>query len=105
MRFSSLLFLLATATVLLVIIGFTLPALAQATACNTIDAMARGLTGPRYQEVLETIGFLQNGTRVEYYANDDTGTWTILLTVVKNNRSCVAATGQHHQHIPKGKPI
>lgn len=50
----------------------------------------------RYGETRKSAGLNQQNGMVEVFASDDTGTWTILVTM-PSGMSCLLAAGQHWQ--------
>lgn len=49
--------------------------------------------GSHYGETRQSIALAANNAVVEMFANLDTGSWTLLITVA-GQRSCIAASGQ-----------
>jgi hypothetical protein len=58
----------------------------------------------RFGETLHSLGVNQSNV-VEVYASQETGSWTILVTM-PNGKSCLLASGQlwEHDAQPLGKP-
>jgi hypothetical protein len=51
-----------------------------------------------YGETRQVIGLGANNSLVEVYASDDTGTWTITVTL-PNGMTCLVASGQSYEEV------
>lgn len=52
----------------------------------------------KYNEHQRAYGIQQNGSVMEIYANLETGSWTVLITMPA--QSCVVASGQAWEELP-----
>lgn len=77
-----------------------LPAVAAAEPqrCGEREKVIRHLES-RYGETQRSVGLQEGRGVVEIYANDDSGSWTILLTTPEGT-SCLMAAGQAWQTSP-----
>ena len=61
----------------------------------------------RFGETRQSIGLDGSGVQVEVFANEQTGTWTIILTN-PHGLSCVVSAGESferlHEELPAGDP-
>ncbi|WP_235962438.1 hypothetical protein [Jannaschia marina] len=69
-----------------------LPAGAQGASCGPRDAVVERLSG-HFGETRRGIGIGTQNRVVEVFASDDTGTWTITVTL-PDGRMCLVASGQ-----------
>lgn len=65
---------------------------AQQMVCGKRDAIIDQLKG-KYGETARVMGFSQGAGVVEVYANDESGSWTILVTN-PSGTSCLMAAGE-----------
>lgn len=71
----------------------TLPAHAQTpNSCGPRDALVERLSG-KFGETRRGIGLGNQNTIVEVFASDDTGSWTVTVTL-PDGRMCLVASGQ-----------
>ncbi|MEO0387640.1 MAG: hypothetical protein AAF281_08935 [Pseudomonadota bacterium] len=82
------------------------PAAAQQGSCGDRDAIIERL-GDRYGEARTARGLSSNNGMVEVYASEETGTWTILITL-PTGKTCLIAAGDFWEAAPgpitAGKP-
>lgn len=60
-----------------------------------------------YGETRQSIGIGARNSIMEVYANLDTGSWTVTVTLV-NGMMCLVASGQYFEHLeplPEGEPL
>lgn len=60
-----------------------------------------------YGETVQSLGLGANNGIVEVYASQETGTWTITVTL-PNGMTCLVASGQAYETVaplPKGDPV
>jgi len=91
------------------LLGLALAAL-PATAATAQDAASCGdraliveRLGERYGERRTARGLSHNNGMVEVYASEETGTWTILLTL-PSGRTCLIAAGDFWESAPEAAP-
>jgi hypothetical protein len=74
------------------------PALAQATGPSICGARAQIVAQleDRLGESVRSVGLVAPNRIVEVYASDETGTWTIAVTMA-NGRTCLMAAGQYFE--------
>lgn len=75
--------------------GISVPANAQGASCAERNLIVDRLS-TKYGETRQSAGLNQNNGMVEVFASDDTGTWTILVTM-PNGMSCLMAAGKAWQ--------
>lgn len=75
-------------------------AAAQQMGCGPTAQIMAGLEA-RFGERPVVIGAMQTGSRMTLTANDDTGTWSILLLSPDGQTACMAANGDGLQAAPK----
>ncbi|PWJ22081.1 hypothetical protein [Jannaschia seohaensis] len=85
-KMNAALIALTSATLLL----FSLPA--QAQSCGPRPLVLERLTG-QFGETRRGIGLATQDRVVEVFASDDTGTWTVTVTL-PDGRTCLIASGQ-----------
>lgn len=103
--------MIRTACAAAIAVVIAAPAFAQAVmpgpACVKRDELVKHLTG-QYQEAPAAVGIAYNGTLLEVFASKSGETWTVMLTM-PNGISCMVASGQQWQDIPRvahlGAPI
>lgn len=78
-------------------IGVTSAAFAQGSSCANRDLIVDRLSS-KYGETRQSAGLNQNNGMVEIFASDDTGTWTILVTM-PTGVSCLLAAGRDWQGV------
>lgn len=89
--------------------GFTILALAahSATAQNVRNCAPRDVVVERlaekYGESRQSVGLGANNAMVEVFAADETGTWTITVTMA-NGVTCLVASGQAYEAIADALP-
>ena len=64
----------------------------QGANCGARAAVVERLT-TKYQETRQSIGLGANNSVVEVFGNDQTGTWTITVTM-PNGMTCLVASGE-----------
>ncbi|KNG94384.1 hypothetical protein [Pseudaestuariivita atlantica] len=79
------------------------PALAQTRNCAPRDAVVDRLAD-RFGETRQSIGLGANNAVVEVFASEETGTWTITVTM-PNGISCLVASGQAFEAVAEALPI
>ncbi len=57
----------------------------------------------RYGEARRGIGMVQQGSVMEVFASDETGTWTITLTM-PDGTTCLVASGQAYETVAEALP-
>jgi len=67
-------------------------AFGEAAHCAARDEVVARL-GERYGETRHALGIAANSAVVEVYASDETGTWTILVSL-PDGTSCLVASGE-----------
>lgn len=72
-----------------------IPATAQQQQCAPYESVVTQLADG-YQEQLRTLGLAANGAVVVQFANEETGTWTILV-VSPQGIACLIASGENWQ--------
>lgn len=80
--------------------SFVVPLAAQAQGqqnCGNRELVIERLTG-KYGESRQSIGMAPKGRVVEVFASDETGTWTITVTM-PNGMTCLVASGQSYEDI------
>jgi len=70
-------------------------AYAQGASCADRTLIVERLSS-KYGETRQSAGLNQNNGMVEVFASDETGTWTILITM-PNGKSCLMAAGKAWQ--------
>lgn len=78
------------------------PAHAEITQCGAYDAVVAGL-GERYGENRRMAGLMGPSEMLEVYANDETGTWTV-ITVTPDGQACLRAAGDTFSDTPSELP-
>lgn len=83
-------------------LGFGLAIMAQATnaqpkACGDRTKVIQSLS-KKYGETRQGIGLGRNNGVMEIYASDETGTWTILVTL-PNGQACLIAAGESFENL------
>jgi hypothetical protein len=98
--------MLKTTTTLALGLGLALTAAQQAAAqsrnCAPRDAVLTRLA-ETYGESRQSIGLGQQGTVIETFASNDTGTWTITVTT-PNGLTCLVASGQSYEKLAEALP-
>ena len=87
----------------LVAVAATSASAQQARNCAPRDAVVERLT-TGYGETRQSIGLGPNNQVVEVYASDDTGTWTITVTL-PNGMTCLVASGQSFEELAEALPV
>lgn len=77
------------------ILGGVTASFAQGASCADRTLIVERLSN-KYGETRQSAGLNQNNGMVEVFASDDTGTWTILVTM-PNGMSCLMAAGKAWQ--------
>ena len=72
------------------------PAFAQQPACGERDSLTERLES-RYNEHQTGLGLQTNNRLVEIWTSQDTGSWTIIVTLA-DGTSCILATGENWHH-------
>ncbi|MEO9781194.1 MAG: hypothetical protein ABJH07_09130 [Sedimentitalea sp.] len=70
--------------------------------CAPRDAVIERLTNS-YGETRQSIGLGSQGAVVETFASDDTGSWTITVTM-PNGMTCLVASGQSFEELADALP-
>ena len=88
------------------LLGLVTPADAQTRACAPRERVIERLAD-RYGETRHTIGLAANNAIMETFANLETGTWTIIVTL-PSGITCLVASGQAFslldEELPTGDP-
>jgi hypothetical protein len=71
----------------------------QGPACVKRADLAKHLES-KYQEAPSAVGLSDNGSLLEVFSSADGSTWTVTVTM-PNGISCMVATGQQWQDIPR----
>lgn len=71
--------------------------MAQGASCANRDVIVERLSA-KYGETRQSAGLNQNNGMVEIFASDETGTWTILVTL-PTGVSCLMAAGKAWQGV------
>lgn len=74
----------------------------QARNCAPRDAVIERLA-TSYGETRQSIGLGSQGAVVETFASDDTGSWTITVTM-PNGMTCLVASGQSFEELADALP-
>ncbi|MDU9005842.1 hypothetical protein [Sedimentitalea todarodis] len=74
----------------------------QARNCAPRDAVVERLAS-NYGETRQSIGLGSQGAVVETFASDDTGSWTITVTM-PNGMTCLVASGQSFEELAEVLP-
>lgn len=86
----------------LLFLGLAAPAMAAGRNCaprdTVVDRLAEG-----YGETRRSIGLGANNAVMEVFASDETGTWTITVTL-PNGMTCLVASGQAFETMAEGLP-
>jgi hypothetical protein len=74
--------------------------------CGPYTGMVRMLT-ERYGEAVQVEGLAASATLVQWWANTETGTWSVIY-LHPNGLACFLASGQNHVEVyetaPRGQP-
>ena len=81
---------------LVVCISFGAPLAAQQN-CAPREIVIQHLS-ENFGETRQSIGMAERGRVVEVFASDETGTWTITMTL-PNGMSCLVAAGESFEHL------
>ncbi|MEM9049521.1 MAG: hypothetical protein AAGC92_12470 [Pseudomonadota bacterium] len=94
-------------TVILTLLAFsTTPAYAQG-ICGEREAIVKRLS-EKYGETRQSMGLQRNNGVMEIFASEESGTWTILVTL-PNGMTCLVAAGEAYdstvavEEAPKGR--
>lgn len=98
----STLSLALAAAAVLTIAGTSSQAQTRAT-CATRDTVVDRLSSS-YGETRQSIGLGANNSLVEVFASDETGTWTITVTM-PNGQTCLIASGQAFEALYEDKLV
>lgn len=82
------------------------PAYAQDNPCGPRDLIVQKLE-EEWEEYLSSLALVEDGMKVmEIYSNEDTGSFTILLTD-SNGESCMILSGEEYGlvNLPKGEAL
>ncbi|WP_147127022.1 hypothetical protein [Shimia ponticola] len=66
-------------------------------------AMVVERLGTKYGETRQSVGVAANNSVVETYANDGTGSWSIVVTM-PNGQSCLVASGMSYEALANAAP-
>ncbi|WP_037316739.1 hypothetical protein [Ruegeria halocynthiae] len=75
---------------------------AHARTCAPRADMVKRLT-ETYGETRQSIGIAQQGAMVEVYASDQSGSWTITVTL-PDGTTCLVASGQAYEAMAEALP-
>ncbi|MEX0368235.1 MAG: hypothetical protein AB3N22_19390 [Ruegeria sp.] len=70
--------------------------------CAPREAVLKRLA-ETYSETRRGIGLVQQGSVMEVFASDETGTWTITVTM-PNGVTCLVASGQSYETLAEALP-
>ncbi len=70
--------------------------------CGPRDVVVERLAN-KYSEARQSVGLGANNSMVEVFAADDTGTWTITVTMA-NGLTCLVASGQNFETLAEALP-
>jgi hypothetical protein len=70
--------------------------------CDSRDAVT-ALLADRYGETRRTVGIAGQAAVMELYASDETGTWSITMTL-PDGRMCLMASGSNHEVVTEELP-
>lgn len=73
------------------------PAFAQNVNCGPRSTVVTSLLD-KYGEQVQGIGLAANGAVMEVFASEDTGTWTVAVTL-PNGMMCIIASGQSYERV------
>jgi len=76
---------------------------AQNRNCGPRDAVL-GRLADGYGETRQSMGLGANNQVIEVFASDDTGTWTITVTL-PNGVTCLVASGQAFEELVEALPV
>ena len=76
-------------------------AFGQSQQCAPRDLIVERLSN-HYGETRQSIGLGANNALVEVFASEDTGTWTITVTM-PGGSTCLVASGQSFEHLKETK--
>ena len=76
--------------------------MAQGASCANRDVIVERLSA-KYGETRQSAGLNQNNGMVEIFASDETGTWTITVTM-PNGVTCLVASGQAFEELAEALP-
>ncbi|MFW5654346.1 MAG: hypothetical protein ACOCYW_01695 [Roseicyclus sp.] len=83
------------------------PASAQGQSMCADRAQVVGMLASRYGESVRGMGLANQNRVIEIFASDETGTWTITITM-PNGTTCLMAAGRHFETVaalPQGEPL
>jgi len=97
--------LISSAVLALFIMPYGHIANAQQTNCAPREAIIERLASG-YGETRQAVGIGSNNAMIEVFANEETGSWSIIVTQAAGI-SCLAASGQSYEevqeHLPEDK--
>ncbi len=70
--------------------------------CGPREAVIKQLA-EGYGETRQSVGIGSNNSMVEVFASEETGSWTILVTMA-NGLSCLVASGQSFEEVAEALP-
>lgn len=70
--------------------------------CDSREAVT-ALLNDRYGETRRSVGLAGPAAVMEVYASDETGTWSITMTL-PDGRMCLMASGSDYQPVSEGLP-
>ena len=73
------------------------------TQCDARDRVVAFLA-ERYGETRRSIGIAGEGAVMELFAADDTGTWTITVTIPDGTVTCLVASGEGYKTLAEALP-
>jgi hypothetical protein len=83
------------------------PATAQGQSMCAARAQVVGMLASRYGESVRGMGLANQNRVIEIFASEETGTWTITMTL-PNGMTCLMASGRHYETVaatPEGDPL
>jgi hypothetical protein len=83
-------------------LAFASPAAAQSRNCGERERVIEMLAST-YGEVRQIIGLAANDQMMEVFANPESGSWTITVTL-PSGIICLLASGMAFEHTPVGDP-
>jgi hypothetical protein len=96
------------AAVMAMTLAFTVaPASAQGQSMCAQRTQVVGMLASRYGESVRGMGLANQNRVIEIFASEETGTWTITMTM-PNGMTCLMASGRHYETVaalPEGDPL
>ena len=99
--------ILAVAVTAMALSTTAVPAAAQGQSMCAQRAQVVGMLASRYGESVRGMGLANQNRVIEIFASEETGTWTITMTM-PNGMTCLMASGRHYETVaalPDGEPL